>query len=463
MACARTQFLINPFFLSFLVDIDLEKNFNMNVQILSRKLITPSSPTPHHLQNLKISWLDQFLSPHNYLPFIFYYPSATGDENNEERSKQLQNSLSEILTMFYPLAGRYIDNNLIIDCNDKGVEYTEAQVSGGLSLLLEGGELETELRNHLAPHPVQPDNSPLVLIQFNMFESGGVAIGLCVTHRVADAYTVFTFVRTWATACKLGVDEVLHAPSFQLPSFFPSRDTISSPNRFIGRNHHKIVVMKRFVFTGAALSKLKAVVSASVNGSHQPTRVEVVTAVIWKTLTMVAQAKHGRLRSSLLSHTFNMRGKIAMPIPDNSCGNFINVALSHFTADDETKVQLHDFVDRVYNGIKNMVSDCARVSSDEELFVMAEKIRIETIKAFTRSEMDLYMFNSWCRMPVYQADFGWGKPGWVSGLYVPGVEMVFLVDTKDGDGIEAWVSLEEDTMLLFQENPDIKAFTGQEL
>ncbi|KAJ6876104.1 acetyl-CoA-benzylalcohol acetyltransferase [Populus alba x Populus x berolinensis] len=178
---------------------------------------------------------------------------------------------------------------------------------------------------------------------------------------------------------------------------------------------------------------------------------------------MVAQAKHGRLRPSLLSHTFNMRGKIAMPTPDNSCGNFINVALSHFTADDETKVQLHDFVDRVYNGIKNMVSDCARVSSDDELFVMAEKIRIETIKAFTRSEMDLYMFNSWCRMPVYQTDFGWGKPGWVSGLYVPGVEMVFLVDTKDGDGIEAWVSLEEDTMLLFQENPDIKAFTGLEL
>ncbi|KAF9668225.1 hypothetical protein SADUNF_Sadunf15G0107000 [Salix dunnii] len=482
----------------------------MNVQILSRKLITPSSPTPRHLQKLKISWLDQFLSPHNYLPFIFYFPSH-GDENNVERSKQLQNSLSETLTIFYPLAGRYIDNNLIVHCNDKGVGYTEAKVSGCLSQFLEGGELETELRNRLAPHPVQPDNSALVLIQFNMFESGGVAIGLCVTHRAADAYTVFTFVRTWATvlsftqmpslmckiknslniylvancipepvlpsalinssssstestqhtACRLGVDKVPHAPSFQLPSFFPSRDTISSPNRFINRNH-KIVVMKRFVFTGPALSKLKAVVSGSVNGSHQPTRIEVVTAVIWKTSAMVARAKHGRLRPSLLSHTFNMRGKIAMPVPDNSCGNFINVALSHFTEDDESKVQLHDFVDRVYNGIKKMVSDCAKVSTDDELFVMAEKIRIETIKAFTRSEMDLYMFNSWCRMPVYEADFGWGKPGWVSGLYVPGVEMVFLVDTKDGDGIEAWVSLEEATMLLFQENPEIKASTGQE-
>uniref|UniRef100_A0A6N2NDF8 Uncharacterized protein n=1 Tax=Salix viminalis TaxID=40686 RepID=A0A6N2NDF8_SALVM len=189
--------------------------------------------------------------------------------------------------------------------------------------------------------------------------------------------------------------------------------------------------MKRFMFTGAALSKLKA--------AH---------AVIWKTLAMVARAKHGRSRPSLLSHTFNMRGKIAMPVPDNSCGNFINVALSHYTEDLQRNKE---------DGIRLCES-----SSDDELFVMAEKIRIESIKAFTRSEMDLYMFNSWCRMPVYEADFGWGKPGWVSGLYVPGVEMVFLVDTKDGDGIEAWVSLEEDTMLLFQENPEIKAFTGQE-
>ncbi|KAJ6294492.1 hypothetical protein OIU76_022545 [Salix suchowensis] len=247
--------------------------------------MTPSSSTPSHLQNLKISWLDQFLSPHNYLPFIFYFPS-NGDENNVERSRQLRNSLSETLTIFYPLAGRYTDNNLIIHCNDEGVEYTEAQ------------------------HPVQPDNSPLVLIQSNIFESGGVAIGLCVTHRAADAYTVFTFVRTWASTPCPNLVETEGCCKFQCQWITPA-DT---------------------------------------------SRVDV-TAVIWKTLAMVARAKH---------------------------------------EDDGSKVQLHDFVDRVCNGIKKMVSDCAKVSSDDELFVMAEKIRIESIKAFTRSEMDLYMFNSWC-------------------------------------------------------------------
>ncbi|KAJ6882856.1 hypothetical protein NC651_029217 [Populus alba x Populus x berolinensis] len=78
---------------------------------------------------------------------------------------------------------------------------------------------------------------------------------------------------------------------------------------------------------------------------------------------MMAQAKHGRLRPSLLTHRFNMRGKIAMPVPGNSRWNFARVLVSHFTPDDESKVQLNDFVDRVHNGIKKMVADCAKVQA----------------------------------------------------------------------------------------------------
>ncbi|KAJ6774278.1 F21J9.9 [Salix purpurea] len=113
----------------------------MNVQILSKKLITPSSPTPSHFRNYKVSWLSMFQSPLLYLPNIFYYPSSTGGDNIE-RSRRLQKSLPESLTLLYPFAGRYIDINLILDCNDKGVENVETQVSGCLSQLLEGGELE---------------------------------------------------------------------------------------------------------------------------------------------------------------------------------------------------------------------------------------------------------------------------------------------------------------------------------
>ncbi|KAH8486470.1 hypothetical protein H0E87_025469 [Populus deltoides] len=430
----------------------------MNVQILSKKLITPSSPTPSHLRNYKVSWLSMFQSPLLYLPNLFYYPSSTAGDNIE-RSKQLQKSLSEALTIFYPFAGRYIDNSLIIDCNDEGAEYVETQVSGFLSQLLEGGELETELRNRLAPIPHRPADGPIVLVQFNMFECGAVAIGVCIKHRAADATSVFAFINAWATAARLGVDKV-RTPSFQLASFFPPRDIPTFTPNF---GEKKVEIQKKFVFNGAAISKLKAVASANINESRQPTRVEVVTALMWKALTMVARAKHGRLRPSLLVHSFNLRGKTAMPVPDNSCGNFTNPALARFTADDdENKVELHHFVDRVHDGIRKRVTDSAKISSDDDLFSSVVNTKTEMIEAFHRSDADFYMFNSWCRMPVYEVDFGWGNPGWFSAVAVPGHNMFHFMDTKDGDGIEAWVSLEEDDMLLFQENPDIKAFTGQE-
>ncbi|KAJ6410644.1 hypothetical protein OIU84_007401 [Salix udensis] len=235
-----------------------------------------------------------FQSPLMYLPDIFYYPSSTGGDNIE-RSKRLQKSLSETLTIFYPFAGRYIDSNLVLDCNDEGVEYVETQVSGCLSQLLEGGELETELRNRLAPIPHRPADGPIVLVQFNMFECGAVAIGVCIKHRAADATSVFAFINAWATAAGLGVDKV-RAPSFQLVSFFPPRDIPTFTPNF---GEKKVEIQKRFVFNGAAISKLKAVASANIHESRQPTGVEVVTALMWKALTMVALAKHGRLRPSL--------------------------------------------------------------------------------------------------------------------------------------------------------------------
>ncbi|KAJ6908723.1 hypothetical protein NC651_018950 [Populus alba x Populus x berolinensis] len=36
----------------------------------------------------------------------------------------------------------------------------------------------------------------------------------------------------------------------------------------------------------------------------------------------------------------------------------------------------------------------------------------------------------------------------------------FLLDTRDGEGIEAWVTLPEEAMLKFEKNPDILAYAS---
>lgn len=54
----------------------------------------------------------------------------------------------------------------------------------------------------------------------------------------------------------------------------------------------------------------------------------------------------------------------------------------------------------------------------------------------------IYKCTSLCRFPFYHIDYGWEKPASVT---CPSniKNLVCLVDTKTGDGIEAWITLDE--------------------
>ncbi|KAK5845109.1 hypothetical protein PVK06_001263 [Gossypium arboreum] len=103
----------------------------MVVEIVSKEFIKPTLPTPHHLRTHLLSFLDQFL-PSIYVPMVLFYmdqeksiPAAT---SNSRRSQLLKESLSETLTLFYPLVGR-INDHLSIDYNDEGAYYIDARVN----------------------------------------------------------------------------------------------------------------------------------------------------------------------------------------------------------------------------------------------------------------------------------------------------------------------------------------------
>lgn len=99
-------------------------------EIILRETIKPTSPTPHHLRTCKFSFIDQTVND-IYTPLIIFLPNtnnATVTNVMSKRSKQLRETLSDILTRFFPLAGEVRDN-LYIDCNDKGVYYMEARVN----------------------------------------------------------------------------------------------------------------------------------------------------------------------------------------------------------------------------------------------------------------------------------------------------------------------------------------------
>jgi shikimate O-hydroxycinnamoyltransferase len=154
-----------------------------------------------------------------------------------------------------------------------GAEFLEAKVGGFLSQLLEREERESEMASHLVAPLFQAENSPLVIVQFNMFECGGLAIGISIAHRIADAFTIGTFINAWATACRIGSEKVHCRPSFHLGSLFPPKEMPSSSGTAPGTDIK--IIRRRFVFDGHTLSKLKAIARGGDSEQlvkHHPSR-----------------------------------------------------------------------------------------------------------------------------------------------------------------------------------------------
>ncbi|XP_059636010.1 acyltransferase Pun1-like [Cornus florida] len=440
----------------------------IQVKIISREVIKPSSPTPHHLRNYKLSLLDQFAS-HYYVPRVLFYsnnniacdsPPICTNANN--KSHQLQKSLSEILTLYYPFAGILKDDGASIDCNDEGVEFLKAQIDSQLCDILKQPTFEA-LRS-MFPSDLQGNNSSykgrsLVVIQVSHFACGGMAIGVCMSHKIADGSTMANFLKDWATTAR--GHEIVPSPHFISLSSgsSPIDDPLIQGETKMGKVSS---VTRRFVFDASKLAELKAVITCESAEIDNPSRVEVVTALLYKCAMAASKANsRSTSRPSILRQVANMRPKMVPPLPENSVGNFA----WHFdisVADDE-EVNLHGLVGQLRESRTKFYNKYAEnVTVNEWLLVVREFFK-EVKELFERkrtNNVDFYISNSMCRYPFYKVDFGWGKPIWVygGGANATRKNIFSLVDSNKEGGIEAWVSLGEMEMSVFERDEELLSF-----
>lgn len=390
----------------------------MEVQIQTRKLIKQ----PLHLRELKLSCFDQ-IAPPVFGSFIFFFKTPI---NGHQTLKKLESSLSDVLTKFYPFAGRFIQDRNAIDCNDQGAEYLEARVSVSLNqFILE--ELDAKLVNLLAPYPNELVFTPTILaIQINEFDCGGLAIGTSFSHKFADMGSRFLgswmdgllvvelvsmLWNVWVSKlnpfCLLGFK-----PTYKIPIPDDTLDTL---------------ITKRFIFTAFAIAALKAKV-----GLGQFSRAQLLIALIWKVRISMAKKK-----DSLQIFPYNFRGKTALPIPTNGAGNvFINI-LVRFTANDDKNPDLLHLVNLVGNELRNAAESFGKAETAEDLFLSATNSSREIHETLSRGDTEICILTSLSKFPYYEADFGWGMPGWIASVHKD-VEMVLwwilglMVELKHG-------------------------------
>ncbi|XP_015078011.2 acylsugar acyltransferase 3-like [Solanum pennellii] len=287
----------------------------------------------------------------------------------------------------------------------------------------------------------------LIVAQLSHFDCGGIALSVCLSHKIADGSSAHCFLRDWAALTRNSNTDP--SPYFVEDSIVPSPiGPLVSP--VFGSDTDKCV-QKRFVFSSTKLSALKSSI-----GVQNVTSNEAVNALIYKSAASSATVVNsGSLKRSQLVQFFDLREITSPPLPPNSIGNLVSIISSPIYEDKE-ELKLPKLVTDIKKS-KNFLSARNNVEENEFAIEMLDTYRTGE-EPFSKRKCDLYISSSLCKFPFLQdLDFGFGKPIRSSFAKGPLNKVIYLMRTYDG-GIEAFVNLNEQEMSVFEHDKQLLEF-----
>lgn len=435
----------------------------MEVAVISVESIKPSSPV-HHLKPFKLCLLDQ-LTRTSYSPLILFYPTIHAHLKRTQFLTQLKSALSKTLTPFYPLSGRVKDNYFIHNY-EEGVPFIEARVKGHLSDFLQHPPMEL-LNQFLPCQPFCQQPNPTVAqvaVQVNMFDCGGIALGMCFSHKINDGITGSSFIKSWAANARGSAYEAINPNLSEASSLFPPQQSLPSyyislmESLWFSRRSFRT---RRFVFGANAVATLTA--KGRSKFVERPTRVEGLCCFIWRCCMNACRSISGSPRASVLSQAVNIR-RIAKPrLSRYSIGNLVWSAITSYNPD-ETEMGMQELVALVREGVGKINSEYIKKLSGEGCVAIFE--HLDRLADIGSGKTDVFSFFSWHKFDFSEIDFGWGKPVWV-GIFGEASRsspcdsnFIILKDVGRNNGIEAWMTLDDNVMAMLEHDPEFLAFAS---
>ncbi|KAD3066328.1 hypothetical protein E3N88_34207 [Mikania micrantha] len=361
-----------------------------------------SPPSDSHSSK---GFIDEIAPDVNVGVVLFF---STNTDQTTNFIARLEKSLEKTLARFYPLAGRYVDKTATIDCNDHGAEFIHAKVNIKLQdfLVYEANVKFIDDFMSSKIGVVLQQSDPLLVVQVTTFECGGVAIGVKATHKIVDASTLSTLINEWAVTNRQKNDNDTEFPrsSFISSLLFPPRGLC--PMSVPPMNNYELnkYTRKKLSFSESVISNLKA------KGS----KVQLISAIIWKAFMGVDIAIHNTQRESMTDET------------------------------------IEELTDCLSDSVRKCITNFSKVHHDcEEGQTMVSNSLLNLINI--RESTCAVIVTSWCKFPFYQVDFGFGKPIWAAPGTIPVNHSAYLMDDVQGNGVEAYVFLQVKDIPLFEE------------
>ncbi|XP_021803053.1 vinorine synthase-like [Prunus avium] len=142
-----------------------------------------------------------------------------------------------------------------------------------------------------------------------------------------------------------------------------------------------------------------------------------------------------------LIHSVDLRPLIDPPLSPYSFGNIYGNSLtapflSNGDDDDGDQESSYGMVRRVREAISKIDKDFVKrlQHGDEQLSLIGR-----LAQSASKGEVVTSYHSSLCQFPLYDNDFGWGRPTWVSLPPLPVKDIIVFLDTKEPGGVEAYV------------------------
>ncbi|KAG6428225.1 hypothetical protein SASPL_112476 [Salvia splendens] len=429
-------------------------------KVSSVEMMKPSSPTPKCMQKYQFSFIDQN-TVLSFIPAVLFYPSNPTIPNSE-KSKLLKKSLSEVLSIYHPLAGRRV-GNLYVDCSDAGAPFSEAEADCDLSLAVTNPN-PSNLKK-LLPHETDEFHDLCLAVHATYFRCGGLAVGILLSHKVADASSYLLFLKTWSAVATNG--GAVPLPKFELAAYAPQvfATILNKYNKFLSHFQNMNTCKSVFIFyldilscqpppglaegdvattilTFAAAEIATLQERYSAPGRRRPSRVEALSAFIWTRFVSATGAVSDPDQICIVYNAINLRNRADPPLSDHQFGNFIAPSTAFVRAGDSGV----DIVRKVREASK-------RIGAGYVAGLKKREMQLEDIMGHVRASegvMVKMFFSSLCGFPWWHVDFGWGRPARFGTIGLPFQNLVHFMDTNGGDGVEALIQLSIQDMEKFQ-------------
>ncbi|KAE8790130.1 shikimate O-hydroxycinnamoyltransferase-like [Hordeum vulgare] len=421
----------------------------MAVEILESCMVTPSEATPKHavwLSNLDL------LVARGHTPTVYTYRPCSDPAFFSP--DVLKAALSRALVPFYPLAGRLAQDDAgrpEISCSGEGVLFVTARADSTLDVLGDFAPSD-ELRRTLVPSADASGlGGILAMFQLTSFECGGVCLGAAIHHTAADGLAALDFVNAWAAITRGDAGVPAASPCLDrtlLRARSPPSvlfDHAEYSRRGGGESKPRVT------FGSVILPMSKDQIDALKGGAGQGKRLSTFKAVVAHVWRCACKARGlAATEDTRLYMTADARSRVHPPLPRGYFGNAI------FRASAATKVG--DVASGPLDAVAEKVTGATARLDDEYVRSLLDHLELQAADAsglrkgeWVMPETDLWVI-SWQGLPIYGADFGWGRPAFMGRACLQFSGLVYLVPGPDDDGrLDVVVAMEPESLARFKE------------